>query len=116
MNIYDKTKLLLQHIARLKEFFELGEPPKDVRDKAFFLQVKEETEPIYKLLEEWEEETLHAIKNREISLHPQQIISTKENLELLIMHSYYKDLRRRRYNEYYKSIQYILEQIIYEHQ
>lgn len=112
MNLQKKTELLTQHLQRLKENFEHGNPPENLRDKAFFLQVKEETTPIFELLGEWEEEALFAVKNRQINLHPQQIMSTKENMDLLIMHSYYKDLRKRRYMEYYKSIIYIFDQTI----
>lgn len=114
MNLIRNTELLLKHLMHLHEFFEEGKPPENIRDKAFFLQVKEEVTPIYELVEEWEEQALQAVKNREVNLHPAQINSTKENMDLLIMHSYYKDIRKRRYMEYYKSIRYIFEQIIHE--
>lgn len=114
MNLHRKTIVLSHHLQRLKEYFEQAEPPENIRDKAFFLQVKEETTPIFELLGEWEEEALLAVQQRQLSLHPQQITSTKENMDLLIMHSYYKDLRKRRYMEYCKSIQYIFDQTIKE--
>ncbi|WP_068672034.1 DUF1798 family protein [Oceanobacillus sp. Castelsardo] len=114
MDLIKNTELLLNHLKHLQELFEEGKPPENIRDKAFFLQVKEEVTPIYNLVEEWEEQALRAVKNREVNIHPQQINSTKENMDLLIMHSYYKDIRKRRYMEYYKSIRYIFEQIIHE--
>ncbi|WP_156289203.1 DUF1798 family protein [Oceanobacillus salinisoli] len=114
MELINRTKSLKKYLHNLKEHFEHGQPPENVRDKDFFFRVKEETTPIFELLELWEEEALIAVKERKVNVHPQQIESTKENMELLLMHSYYKDLRRRRYMEYYKSILYIFDQLISE--
>lgn len=85
-----------------------------IGDSEQFEKMKKETTPIFDLLEIWEESTLALIKQRELTLHPQQIIATKENYEMLLMHSYYKDIRIRKYNETNKSSHYILEQIIRE--
>lgn len=114
MTVTEQTKELRKHLLQLKERFENTEPPENRRDRDFFQMVKDETTPIYQLLEAWEENTLHIVKQRKVNVHPQQVTSTRENMELLLMHSYFFDARRKRYMELYNSILYILDQLIRE--
>lgn len=114
MELKSLTQQLKQHLNKLKERYEEHDPPKNRRDKDHFEMVKRETTPIYRLLEEWEEIALRAVKERVVNIHPQQVISTKENMELVLMHSYYIDARRKRYMELNHSIHYIFDQIINE--
>ncbi|AIF43602.1 DUF1798 family protein [Virgibacillus sp. SK37] len=114
MDLQDITKTLKHHLILLKNKYEMNEPPASMRDKSFFQQVKEETTPIYDLLEEWEALGLQTVKERKVNVHPHQITSTKENMELLLMHSYYVDVKRKRYMELYNSITYIFDQLIEE--
>lgn len=111
-DLQEQTKSLKQQLDQLKERYETNDPPEDRRDKVFFSYVKEVTEPIYKHLETWEEDTLGLVKNREVNLHPQQVTSTRENMELLLMHSFYIDVKRKRYMELYKSVHYIFDQLL----
>lgn len=112
MQIKDQTKKLKEHLEHLKKRFEMNQPPKNLRDQQLFLQMKEETTPIYQLLENWEKHALQLIQERKLKVHPHQIVATKENFELIIPHSYYVDIRRRRYMEINHSIHYIFDQII----
>lgn len=114
MALIDQTKQLKKYTDSLKSKFDQGNPPEDLNDRSFFNQMKKETNPIYVLLSKWEENTLSLIKKRKLNLHPQQIFSTRENMELLLLHSYYIDARRKRYMELYNSIQYVFGQIINE--
>lgn len=104
----------MQNLLELKEHFETNTAPKNKKDKSFFEYVKERTTPIYEGLEKWEILALQMTKDRRINVHPQQVVSTRENMELLLMHSFYIDVRRKRYMELYKSIQYIFDQIVQE--
>ncbi|MEI3604765.1 DUF1798 family protein [Pseudogracilibacillus sp. SE30717A] len=106
------TKQLNNYLDKLLTEFEQGKKPSD--DKTFFTFVKQETEPYFLALEEWEKIALIFIKNKSNLLHPQQINSTKENMEALMLHSYYKDVRKRRYMEMNKSCRYIFHQLIKE--
>ncbi|GGA61577.1 YppE family protein [Ornithinibacillus halotolerans] len=112
MQIVNYTNQLKIELDRLKELFNQGNPPTDRRDKDFFEMVKNNTDPIYELLAKWEELALSIIKESKISVHPNQIVSTRENMELLLMHSYYIDVRRRRYMELYKSVLYVFDQLL----
>lgn len=115
MDLIQLTTLLKRHMKDLKAYYESHEPPKNRRDHGFFSFVKTQTEPIHILLAEWEEKALHTLKQRQgIHVYPQQIISSKENMRLLIMHSYYIDTRKRIYMEMYKSVQYVLDQLLHD--
>src|SRR5699024_1867106 len=98
-----KTELLKDHLDHLQKRYDANQPPEHMSDKHFFLEMKESTQPIYDLLEEWEKEALDFIKQRKLNVHPHQIRSTKENMELLILHSYYVDARKKRYMELNQS-------------
>lgn len=109
-----QTEQLKQQLSKLKDKFEANEPPINRQDKSFFLMVKEETLPVYQLLEVWEETALNVVKERKVNVHPHQISSTRENMELLLMHSYYIDVKRKRYMELHNSILYIFDQLLRE--
>ena len=112
MLIKEVTEQLNIYLEQLKQIFLNNAPPEHISDRIFFTKMKTETEPIYQLLDKWEQLAMTSVKNREVSIHPQQVQSTKENYELIILHSYYIDVRKRRYMEIYQSIQYISEQIL----
>lgn len=114
MQLKFQTEQLKKYLDFLQNIFEKNEPPEHISDKKFFLNMKEETAPIYELLEEWEQSALSFVQNRRVNVHPQQIISTKENIELILLHSYYIDIRKRRYMEFNQSSHYILDQILSE--
>ncbi|WP_010095840.1 DUF1798 family protein [Ornithinibacillus scapharcae] len=112
MQLVEYTNQLKEDLGRLKDVFENNTPPEDRRDKAYFEMVKEKTLPIYELLEKWEVLALKVVKESKISVHPNQIASTRENMELVLMHSYYVDVRRRRYMELHQSILYVFDQLL----
>lgn len=114
MDLKKQTEALKQHLNSLKDRFENTAPPENRRDRDFFQMVKRETTPIYELLENWEETALHLVKERKVSVHPHQVTSTRENMELLLMHSYFFDARRKRYMELNHSVLYIFDQILNE--
>lgn len=111
-SILNMSEELNKYLDNLALRFQLDAIP--IGDSEQFEVMKKETTPIFDLLVKWEESTLALVKERGITLHPQQIIATRENYEMLLMHSYYKDIRIRKYNETNKSCHYILEQIIRE--
>ncbi|WP_010530787.1 DUF1798 family protein [Lentibacillus jeotgali] len=114
MNLMQETEQLKEHLERLKHIYEENNPPESKKDKQFFLMVKERTEPVYEILAEWEEKVLKLVKERKVNLHPQQITSTRENMELLLLNSYYVDVKRKRYMELNHSILFIFDQLLIE--
>ena len=109
MNLQKNTLTLKKELNQLLEHYQLNEAPKDLRDKEFFQFVKMTTNPTYELLDIWEEEALEQIKKHQLRVHPHQVVSTKENMELLLMHSYYVDVKEKRYMELNYSIHYVLD-------
>ncbi|SEN44351.1 protein of unknown function [Amphibacillus marinus] len=91
----------------LKQHFLTSEQPEEKKDPVFFDFVKKKTEPLFDQIECWEEEALRLAKNREISVHPQLIQSTRENFELILMHSFYIDVKLQRYMELHQAIDYV---------
>src|SRR5699024_5850542 len=111
--LIQQTEQLKIELDTLKNMYETNAAPENRKDKSFFLKVKSETEPVYKLLTQWENNALEQIKKQNVTnVHPKQIVSTKENIELLLMHSYYIDVRRRRYMELHHSVHYVLNQLL----
>ncbi|PAD39484.1 hypothetical protein CHH53_06050 [Terribacillus sp. 7520-G] len=96
-------------LTRLKNRFLTEEPPSDKHDRAFFDLVKRETEPMYELLQKWHHSAADFVQQRDVSVHPQQIQSTEENVHLIILHSYYIDIRSERYMDYHQSIGYVIQ-------
>lgn len=114
MDLKEQTEQLKQHLHHLKDKYENDAPPENKNDRQYFIKVKEKTVPVYDLLEKWEEAALKVVKERKVNIHPHQITSTRENMELLLMHSYYVDVRRKRYMELNHSILYIFDQLLRE--
>ncbi|MFB1049348.1 DUF1798 family protein [Paraliobacillus sp. JSM ZJ581] len=114
MTVKNVTIELKEHLKRLKHNFFYQDKPKNKRDLNFFSYVKEVTNPVFHIIEQWEHNTANAVKNRELSIHPQQVVSTRENIELLLLHSYYIDVKQDRYMNLYNSVLYVLDIILEE--
>ncbi|WP_053219446.1 DUF1798 family protein [Virgibacillus senegalensis] len=112
MELEALTNQLKQELIPLKQRFETNEKPEDRRDKQFFLFVKEETTPFFEMVKEWEEKALQFVKNKEVTVHPQQVASTSDNLQIILMNSYYIDTPKTRYMEMYQSIVFVLDQLL----
>lgn len=109
MKLVKITNKLIKDLHFLKDHFFKTIEMED--EQAFFAYVKGETDSIFEHLHEWEAETLQYIKNNKSAVHLKQVIATKENIELLIIHSFYKDMRKRRFMEYYNSSLYVLNDL-----
>src|SRR5690625_1310130 len=114
MKLKYQTEQQKKHVSDLKTKYKTNAPPENKKDKQFFLQMKEETAPIYQLLAQWEESALKSVKERDVHVHPQQITSTRENMELMLLHSYYIDAKKKRFMELHNSIIYVFDQLLRE--
>jgi hypothetical protein len=81
----------------------------------FFGKVKPFAEQVAKIRNQWmplaqafvqEEKPMH--------LHPSQLQQTEENLEIVAIKSFYKDTSKKRQMETFKSVDYVLRQMINE--
>lgn len=112
MDIKGLTIELKRHLQVFKSNYEENDPPENKKDMAFFNDVKSKTEPVYAMLETWETDALDLVKQRKVNVHPHQITSTRENMDLLLMHSYYIDIKRKRYMELNHSVLFIFDQLL----
>ncbi|WP_041450128.1 YppE family protein [Amphibacillus xylanus] len=111
--LYKLTDQLQVASLKLRDRFLHHEAPEDPRDSDFFQMVKAETEPYFNLVAKWEELALDAVKSRKVIVHPQQIEATRENFELILLHSYYIDEKPKKFMELVQAIDYVCQQIKY---
>lgn len=108
------TEKLKDELSFLKEKFETSERHQNQRDRDYFLYVKRESKPLFNLIDQWYEQTIELLQIEQMALYEEQVHSTKENFEMLILHSYYVDIRKRRYMEMNKSCLYVFDQLLKE--
>ena len=107
------TQSLMQYTAVLeKKFNDTTIKPENTSD--FFNYVKTETEPIFALVKKWEALLAEESTNRKMIIPENIILSTNDNMTALIMHSFYKDVRRRRYMEIKRSCLYTYQSVLKE--
>lgn len=109
MELKQLTNNLRVHLDILQAHYESHEAPTNLKDKEFFFDVKRKTTPYYEMTEKWESEVLDFVKETKPNLHPNQVVSTAENIGLLLMHSYYIDIKRKRYMELIYAVHYIFD-------
>ncbi|WP_226579239.1 YppE family protein [Halobacillus litoralis] len=112
MSLKQHTEEMKQLIDQQHIRFLNTEGPVDKKSHEFFSQVKNETAPMFELNNAWMEEAEAFVKNRKARVHPNQVKSTHENMEMIILHSYYLDVPRKRFKELYQSSHYVLDMIL----
>lgn len=111
--LYEDILQIKEHLERLKMQFVQSEKPREKKDRALFERVKVETAPLFTLNERWASQAEQYLKDHPgQSVHPLQLKNTKENIELVILHSYYIDVPKKRFMELYNSIHYVLDQLV----
>ncbi|WP_226034724.1 DUF1798 family protein [Aquibacillus saliphilus] len=112
MELQNKTIELTKHLDKLKSHYLNNDKPENKKDRDLFTFIKQQTTPVYHLIQEWEVEATSFVKQRDVSVHPQQVVSTSENMELLLMHSYYIDVKKKRYMELNHSVLYVFDLLL----
>lgn len=114
LTVINHTKKIIAIKDTLYLVYHDSDIQKNEDPHAFFNEVKAATTPLFDDVMEWEEITLKAIKDQTLKLHPNLINSTRENLELVIMHAYYKDVDEARFQSLMQSIDYVIELVMKE--
>lgn len=112
MSLKKNTEEMKRLIDRQHLRFLNTEGPIDKKSYEFFNQVKKETKPMFQLNHSWMEDAEAFVKNRKANVHPNQVKSTHENMEMIILHSYYLDVQLKRFKELYQSSHYVLDMIL----
>ncbi|MEC2075875.1 DUF1798 family protein [Metabacillus fastidiosus] len=109
--VYYSKQLLLYNDECLNRFMN-GMKKEDV---LFFEQVKPEFEAITEVARKWKEEAINWVKEKKPKyIHELQIDSTIQNIEQIILQSFYKDTNKQRFTNLHHSVQYVLDSIISE--
>lgn len=113
VEIKKRTQSLIQYTDILENKF--NDPAIEPENTSeFFNFVKSETEPIFVLVKEWERLLAEESAQDRMIIPENIILSTKDNMTALIMHSFYKDVRRRRYMEIKRSCLYTFQSVLKE--
>lgn len=107
------TKSLIQYTDQLERAFN-DQTIKPENTPLFFEYVREHTEDVFEQLGKWESLLMTYVNNNRPIIAETMIASTKDNMNALIMHSYYKDVRRRRYMEIKRSCIYVFQAVLKE--
>lgn len=107
------TETLILQLDDLHEHFKKRDDI-DTNTEQYFSYVKSELNDKFLLLEDWYRLTHEKIKNGQLNVPETMLESTKDNMEQLMLHSYYFDVRIRRYNEIKKSCLYVYHTILDE--
>ena len=75
-----------------------------------FYLMKEGTKDIFKRIDLWGEMANKYVHR--IPLFPNQIKNTVDNLEIMVLHSYFHDVRKKRFMELHQSVLYNLDLIL----
>ncbi|MGM0522781.1 MAG: DUF1798 family protein [Bacillota bacterium] len=111
MSILSQTETIDQIKQACFIRYQQDKTPAKLNDRESFSMIKEEVTPQFQLLEQWEEELLTDIKSHALSIHPSLVQSTRENMELIIMHSFYHDTDVKRFNELVKSVDVVIDMV-----
>lgn len=112
MSLQGLTEEIKQLIDQRHRHYIEAEGPINKSDRDYFNQVKKETIPMFELNNVWRDEAEIFVKDRKASVHPNQIKSTHENIEMIILHSYYLDVDKKRFKELHQSSHYVLNMIL----
>jgi hypothetical protein len=111
--LVSKTKVLLRYIEEANNRFfivkESGKKPE------FYTEVKPFADEVGNLLNEWVQLAENWVSRyKPKNIHRQQIDSTRENIELVSIQSFYPESSRVRFVNYISSINYVLTTILVE--
>lgn len=105
------TKILIDETEALEKVFHHKKIEPD-HSQEFFDFVKENTKEQFNHLDAWLEAIEAYLEDGNKIIHEEMIDSTADNMKALIMHSYYKDVRKRRYMEIKRSCLYVFQAVL----
>ncbi|GEM04281.1 hypothetical protein HMI01_12690 [Halolactibacillus miurensis] len=117
MSVLSQTETIDQIKQACFIRYQTDKLPAKLNDREAFNVIKEEVTPQFQLMEQWEDQLLSDIKTHALSIHPSLVQSTRENMELIIMHSFYHDTDEKRFHELVKSVDVVLDMVrrVYQH-
>lgn len=106
-----RTEILLTDVEKALRRFETVKSTGVKGD--FYSEVKPFADEIKQKAKEWEDEAIIWLeKHPQRHLHPQQIRSTAENLEMVSVQAFFPESSRKRFLGFIQSIQYVLNDLL----
>ena len=115
LNLIKSSLHLLKFLTECKHRFESFQKKPDKTEAYFYEQVKPTFELIKEKANDWEQLALEWIKKEKPKyIHPSQIESAMENIEQVVLQSFYKDINKQRFHNLEHSVEYLINTIVDE--
>ena len=115
MELKTTSKELLQHLNKCKERFESVSTKPEKTEALFYDEVKPTFEKVMNQAIVWKPLAEAWVKEqRPKYVHLPQIESTLENIEQVVLQSFYKDVNKQRFHNLHHSVEYIVNSILAE--
>lgn len=115
MNLISTSKDLLQQINESKDRFEKIIQKPEKTEALFYNEVRPAFELVMNQANKWKPLAEAWVKNRKPKyIHLSQIESTIENIEQIVLQSFYKDINKQRFHNLHHSVEYIIKSILAE--
>ncbi len=106
---------LLNDLTECRQRFESFQKKPEKTDEYFFNEVKPTFELIKDKSDIWEQYASEWIKKEKPKyIHQSQIDSATENLEQVVLQSFYKDINKQRFHNLHHSVEYLLSTMLAE--
>ncbi|WP_100407257.1 YppE family protein [Bacillus solitudinis] len=113
---YEKLKVLTEQLLDLNqeaEHYYINFVKKEGYEVDFYGRVKPFVDKVTHIKTEWLPLAIRFVQeNRPLHLHPIQLNQTEENLEIVAIKSFYADTGLKRQHETFKSVEYVLQQVL----
>ncbi|MCM3652076.1 DUF1798 family protein [Metabacillus litoralis] len=115
MELKMTSKELLQLLTNCKERFELVNTKPEKTEALFYDEVKPTFEKIMNQANAWKPLAEAWVKEQKPKyVHLSQIESTLDNIEQVVLQSFYKDVNKQRFHNLHHSVEYIVNSILAE--
>ncbi|WP_083270851.1 YppE family protein [Bacillus marinisedimentorum] len=105
-------KLTNELLGFVAEALEIYENPQEGREVDFYGEVKPFADKMKASADKWQELAETWLKeNKPDYLHMPQIVSTHENLKIMSIQAFYRDTRKRKFQEMVQSVHYVLKSL-----
>lgn len=115
MNLIMSSRAILLILEDCKQRFESIKQKPEKTEELFYQDVKPTFELILNKVEIWKPLAEDWVKvNKPKYIHSAQIESTIDNIEQIVLQSFYKDINKQRFHNLYNSVEYVMSSILNE--
>ncbi len=108
-----ESTIKLKRLNNEAEAFYTNKARKEGYEPDFFGTVKPFANEVKEVSEKWLPLAMAFVQQEKpLHLHPSQLQQTEENLEIVAIKSFYKETSLKRQMETFKSVDYVLEQVL----